>query len=98
CNSGAEANEGAIKLARKATGKTKIITFLQSFHGRTYAGMAATGQDKIKTGFGPMLEGFHYLPSNDPSAFKALGEEGDIAAVMLETVQGEGGVNPASVE
>lgn len=98
CNSGAEANEGAIKLARKATGKTKIITFLQSFHGRTYAGMAATGQDKIKTGFGPMLGGFHYLPYNDPSAFKALGEEGDIAAVMLETVQGEGGVNPASAE
>lgn len=84
CNSGAEANEGAIKLARKATGKTKIITFLQSFHGRTYAGMAATGQDKIKTGFGPMLGGFHYLPYNDPSAFKALGEEGDIAAVMLK--------------
>nr|WGE06176.1 aminotransferase class III-fold pyridoxal phosphate-dependent enzyme [Bacillus subtilis] len=45
-----------------------------------------------------MLEGFHYLPYNDPSAFKALGEEGDIAAVMLETVQGEGGVNPASAE
>ncbi|ARV44733.1 acetylornithine transaminase [Bacillus subtilis] len=98
CNSGAEANEGAIKLARKATGKTKIITFLQSFHGRTYAGMAATGQDKIKTGFGPMLEGFHYLPYNDPSAFEALREEDGIAAVMLETVQGEGGVNPASVE
>nr|WGE06177.1 aminotransferase class III-fold pyridoxal phosphate-dependent enzyme [Bacillus subtilis] len=58
CNSGAEANEGAIKLARKATGKTKIITFLQSFHGRTYAGMAATGQDKIKTGFGRCLKAF----------------------------------------
>ncbi|TDH98424.1 aminotransferase class III-fold pyridoxal phosphate-dependent enzyme, partial [Acinetobacter baumannii] len=79
CNSGAEANEGAIKLARKATGKTKIITFLQSFHGRTYAGMAATGQDKIKTGFGPMLEGFHYLPYNDPAAFDTLGEEDGIA-------------------
>ncbi|MBT2573845.1 acetylornithine transaminase [Bacillus sp. ISL-51] len=98
CNSGAEANEGAIKLARKATGKTKIVTFNQSFHGRTYAGMAATGQDKIKTGFGPMLEGFHYLPFNDPSAFSTLAQEEDIAAVMLETVQGEGGVHPADPE
>ncbi|MEC0445956.1 Acetylornithine transaminase [Bacillus velezensis] len=98
CNSGAEANEGAIKLARKATGKTKIVTFHQSFHGRTYAGMAATGQDKIKTGFGPMLQGFHYLPFNDPSSFSTLSKEDDIAAVMLETVQGEGGVNPADPE
>lgn len=57
--------------------------------------MAATGQDKIKTGFGPMLQGFHYLPFNDPSAFSTLSKEDDIAAVMLETVQGEGGVNPA---
>ncbi len=52
--------------------------------------MAATGQDKIKTGFGPMLQGFHYLPFNDPSAFSTLSKEDDIAAVMLETVQGEG--------
>ncbi|MDJ1631969.1 aminotransferase class III-fold pyridoxal phosphate-dependent enzyme [Bacillus velezensis] len=60
--------------------------------------MAATGQDKIKTGFGPMLQGFHYLPFNDPSAFSTLSKEDDIAAVMLETVQGEGGVNPADPE
>ena len=52
--------------------------------------MAATGQDKIKIGFGPMLQGFHYLPFNDPSAFSMLSKEDDIAAVMLETVQGEG--------
>ncbi|PCK22118.1 acetylornithine transaminase [Bacillus pumilus] len=97
CNSGAEANEGAIKLARKATGKTNIVTFLHSFHGRTYAGMAATGQDKIKTGFGPMLEGFHYVPFNDREAMSACEVE-DVAAVMLEVVQGEGGVNPATVE
>ncbi|WP_144484462.1 acetylornithine transaminase [Bacillus pumilus] len=97
CNSGAEANEGAIKLARKATGKTNIVTFLHSFHGRTYAGMAATGQDKIKTGFGPMLEGFHYVPFNDPDAIAAC-EVDDVAAVMLEVVQGEGGVNPATSE
>ncbi|WP_342496307.1 acetylornithine transaminase [Bacillus sp. FSL K6-3149] len=97
CNSGAEANEGAIKLARKATEKTNIVTFLHSFHGRTYAGMAATGQDKIKTGFGPMLEGFHYVPFNDPDAIAAC-EVDDVAAVMLEVVQGEGGVNPATTE
>src|SRR5690625_3841626 len=64
-NSGAEANEAAIKLARKATGKDKIITFVKSFHGRTFATMAATGQDKIKTGFGTMLEKFSYAKYND---------------------------------
>jgi acetylornithine/N-succinyldiaminopimelate aminotransferase len=96
-NSGAEANEGAIKLARKATGRDKIITFVNSFHGRTFATMAATGQDKIKTGFGPMLEKFVYLPFND---IKALQEEIDqnTAAVMLEVVQGEGGLYPAEQE
>lgn len=98
CNSGAEANEGAVKLARKHTKKTKIVTFQQSFHGRTYAGMAATGQEKIKHGFGPMLEGFHYLPYNEPKAFAELQDEKDIAAVMLEPIQGEGGVIPASRE
>ena len=57
-NSGAEANEAAIKLARKVTGKEKIITFNQSFHGRTFATMAATGQEKVRDGFGPMLKTF----------------------------------------
>lgn len=91
-NSGAEANEGAIKLARKATGRTKIITFLNSFHGRTFATMSATGQDKIKHGFGPMLEKFVYVPYNDLDAVKAaIGD--DVAAVMLEVVQGEGGIH-----
>src|SRR5699024_2649032 len=60
CNSGAEANEAAIKLARKVTGKEKIITFHQSFHGRTFATMAATGQEKVRTGYGPMLPSFAY--------------------------------------
>ena len=64
-NSGAEANEGAIKLARKATGRTKVVTCLQSFHGRTFATMAATGQDKIKAGYGEMLASFEYVPYND---------------------------------
>lgn len=94
CNSGAEANEAAIKLARKKTQKKNIITFTQSFHGRTYATMAATAQEKIKIGFGPMLEGFHYLPYNDAESLQSF-EGDDIAAVMLEVIQGEGGVNPA---
>lgn len=96
-NSGAEANEAAIKLARKATGKTKILTFLQSFHGRTFATMSATGQDKIKQGYGPMLETFEYLPYNDLTALKEKIKD-DVAAVMLEVIQGEGGVHPAKKE
>ena len=96
-NSGAEANEAAIKMARKATGRTKIITFYQSFHGRTFATMSATGQDKIKQGYGPMLETFVYVPYNDLEALKeAMSEE--VAAVMLEVVQGEGGIHPGSEE
>lgn len=93
-NSGAEANEAAIKLARKHTGKSKIITFKQSFHGRTFATMAATGQDKIREGYGPMLEKFDYATFNDITSVKALIDD-ETAAVMLEVVQGEGGVYPA---
>jgi len=96
CNSGAEANEAAIKLARKHTGKTKIVTFLQSFHGRTFATMSATGQEKIQQGFGPLLEKFQYLPYNNVEALDELGN--DVAAIMLEVVQGEGGVIPAEKE
>ena len=91
-NSGAEANEAAIKLARKATRKKKIITFEQSFHGRTFATMSATGQEKVRTGFGAMLETFEYLPFNNLQAVeKSIDDE--TAAVMLEVIQGEGGVN-----
>ncbi|MGY4689511.1 acetylornithine transaminase [Salibacterium sp. K-3] len=93
-NSGAEANEAAIKLARKHTGRNKIISFVQSFHGRTFGSMAATGQTGIQQGFGPMPEGFEYLPFNDVNELeKALDE--DTAAVIVEVVQGEGGVRPA---
>lgn len=91
CNSGAEANEAAIKLARKATGKTKIITFKQSFHGRTFATMSATGQEKIQDGFGPLLESFVYAPFNNIEAVKEV-IDSDTAAIMLEVIQGEGGV------
>src|SRR5690606_36737776 len=94
CNSGAEANEAAIKLARKHTGKSKVITFMKSFHGRTFGTMAATGQDKVKVGFGKMLETFVHLPYNDIDALEKEIDE-NTAAVMLEVIQGEGGVNIA---
>lgn len=100
-NSGAEANEAAIKLARRYFQKKgeknrfRIITMLQSFHGRTMATLTATGQDKVKDGFYPLLEGFSYVPFND---LKALEDQLDdtVCAVMLEPVQGEGGIVPAN--
>lgn len=94
CNSGAEANEAAIKLARKAAGKQGIITFQQSFHGRTFGAMAATGQDKIKEGFGDGVPHFSYAVYNDLASVEKLVNQ-DTAAVMLELVQGESGVRPA---
>ncbi|WP_240419872.1 acetylornithine transaminase [Paenibacillus periandrae] len=104
CNSGAEANEAAIKLARryfnKVLGKPEqyeIITFQQSFHGRTLATLTATGQDKVKDGFAPLPEGFLFAPYNDAEALKQLiGPK--TCAIMLEMVQGEGGVNRAEPE
>jgi acetylornithine aminotransferase len=97
CNSGAEANEAAIKLARKyyqdrgENHRFRIITMEQSFHGRTMATLSATGQDKIKKGFDPILEGFDFVPFKDAEALRSkIGPE--VCAVMLEPVQGEGGV------
>ena len=97
CNSGAEANEAAIKLARKATGKQCITTFQQSFHGRTFGAMAATGQDKIKKGFGDGVPHFSYAVYNDLSSVEDLVNQ-DTAAVMLELIQGESGVHPAEAD
>ncbi|GEN55940.1 acetylornithine aminotransferase [Halolactibacillus alkaliphilus] len=99
-NSGAEANEGAIKLARRYQQKIKgnnrfeIVTFKQSFHGRTLATLKATGQEKIQDGFTPHMPGFRYLPYNNYAALDDLIHD-DTAAVMLELTQGEGGVIPA---
>ncbi|MEO4051914.1 acetylornithine transaminase [Solibacillus sp. CAU 1738] len=97
CNSGAEANEAAIKLARKHTGKHHIIVFEQSFHGRTFGAMSATGQDKVRKGFGPLVEHFTTLPFNDVAALEATIDD-SVAAIMLEVVQGEGGVNAVTPE
>lgn len=100
CNSGAEANEAAIKLARRYNSKVlgneryEIITFEQSFHGRTLATLTATGQDKVKEGFYPLPEGFVHAPFNDVEALEGY-VTAKTCAIMLEMIQGEGGVNPA---
>ena len=96
-NSGAEANEGAIKLARKfgaSDGRYEIITFENAFHGRTLATLAATGQKKYQNGFHPMPEGFKQVKFNDIVAFKQAITDKTVA-VMLELIQGEGGLNIA---
>ncbi len=97
CNSGAEANEGLIKLARRfgsATQRHHVITFTGSFHGRTMAGISATGQDKVKKDFGPLLNGFTHVPLGDLAAVEAAITP-QTAAILIEPVQGEGGIRPA---
>jgi predicted acetylornithine/succinylornithine family transaminase len=103
CNTGTEANEGAIKLARKWAKQAKgpdaveILTAYQSFHGRTYGAMSATGQDKVKAGFEPIVPGFRHMRFMDRQVLTQNMPE-STCAVMLETVQGESGVYPAGKE
>ena len=100
CNSGVEANEGLFKLARKFghdEGRFEIITTINSFHGRTLAGIAATGQDKIKKGFEPMVPGFRQAPYNDLDAMRAALSPATVA-ILVEGIQGEGGVTAAAPE
>jgi acetylornithine/N-succinyldiaminopimelate aminotransferase len=98
CNSGGEANEALYKLARKfGNGRYEILTFAGSFHGRTLAGISATGQEKVKKGFEPMVDGFRHVPFNDLDAVaKAVGPK--TAAILLEPIQGESGIQPATPE
>ena len=97
CNSGAEANEAAIKLARKyfnaraEVGRHRIVAMAQSFHGRTMGSLSATGQEKIRQGFDPVLEGFTFVPFNDIEALQQALDP-TVCAVMLEPIQGEGGL------
>ncbi|MEP4076176.1 aspartate aminotransferase family protein [Haloferula sp.] len=105
-NSGAESNDGLIKSARRyghskpqadGSPRYEILSFNQSFHGRTLAGISATGQDKVKEGFEPLPSGFRHLPFNDLNALtEAIKPE--TVAIMLEPIQGEGGVNVATPE
>jgi len=99
CNSGADANEAALKLARKFTPreKYKFITAEGSFHGRTFAAVTATAQPKYHEGFLPMLPGFEYVPFNDVDALQAAFSD-EVAGVMIEPIQGEGGINIATEE
>ncbi|MCH7227609.1 aspartate aminotransferase family protein [Haloferula sp. A504] len=105
-NSGAESNDGLIKAARKfgharpqpdGSPRYELLTFNRSFHGRTLGGINATGQDKVKEGFDPMLPGFRHLPFNDLDALAAAIRP-ETAAILLEPVQGEGGVHVATAE
>jgi acetylornithine/N-succinyldiaminopimelate aminotransferase len=98
CNSGAEANEASLKLARKYSfdkygpGRYRVLTLEQSFHGRTMATLAATGQEKIHKGFSPLMDGFSYLPWGDLAALEAALTD-EVCAVMMEPIQGEGGIH-----
>ena len=100
CNSGAEANEGLFKLARKFghdDGRFEIITTLDSFHGRTLAGIAATGQEKVKKGFEPPVAGFKHVAFNDLEAMRAAITRSTIA-ILIEPIQGESGITIATAE
>ncbi len=103
CNSGTEANEAAIKFSRKKAGAIKaakngVLSFFDGFHGRTYAAMTATAQKKFHEGFHPLPSGFFYAPFNNIKATKTVLESADFAAIIIEPIQGEGGINTASKE
>ena len=97
CNSGTEANEAALKFARHATGRSKIVATMQGFHGRTMGSLATTWKDKYKDGFGPLAGDVEFVPYGDAAEMRAAVDD-ETAAVILEPVQGEGGVNPAASE
>ena len=104
CCTGLEANEAAIKLARKyghdkGIDKPEIVVYEKAFHGRSIATLSATANEKLKKGFGPMLEGFVRVPVNDIEALKKATEGNpNVVAVFMETIQGEGGINPMRIE
>ncbi|HVS85814.1 MAG TPA: acetylornithine/succinylornithine family transaminase [Gaiellaceae bacterium] len=97
CNSGAEANEAALKYARKATGKTGVIALSGGFHGRTTGALAATGQPAKRAAFEPLLDGIRFAEPNDLASLHAASGE-DVGLILLEPVLGEGGVIPLTQE
>jgi acetylornithine/N-succinyldiaminopimelate aminotransferase len=104
CNSGLEANEGAIKVARKfghdkGIDKPEIIVYEKAFHGRSIATLSATGNPKVQAGFGPLVDGFVRVPLNDVAAIeKVAATNPNVVAIFLEVIQGEGGINPTHAE
>jgi acetylornithine/N-succinyldiaminopimelate aminotransferase len=104
CSTGLEANEAAIKLARKyghdrGIERPEIVVYDKAFHGRSIATLSATGNEKVQKGFGPLVEGFIRVPLNDIDALKAAtAGNKNVVAVFLETIQGEGGVNPMRID
>ena len=97
CNSGTEANEAALKFARHATGRQKIVATTQGFHGRTMGALATTWKQKYKKGFEPLAGGVEFVEYGDTEAMREAVDD-ETAAVILEPLQGEGGINPASTE
>jgi len=95
CNSGAEANEAALKVSRKVTGRSRIVALEGGFHGRTYGALSATGQPGKWEGFGPLVPGFSFARPNEVESLEAaVAPAGELAAILLEPVLGEGGVLP----
>src|ERR1700712_2223821 len=104
CSTGLEANEAAIKIARKfghdkGVDRPEIVVYEKAFHGRSLATLSATGNPKVQAGFGPLVEGFVRVPMNDSAAIEEVARTNDrVVAVFLEVIQGEGGIRPATVE
>jgi acetylornithine/LysW-gamma-L-lysine aminotransferase len=95
CNSGTEANEAALKFARAATGRSKLVATMQGFHGRTMGALATTWKDKYKKPYEPLIGDVEFVPYDDPGAMREA-VDGETAGVIVEPIQGEGGINPAS--
>ncbi|MGD9946745.1 MAG: aminotransferase class III-fold pyridoxal phosphate-dependent enzyme, partial [Burkholderiaceae bacterium] len=104
CNSGLEANEAAIKIARKyghqrGIDRPEIVVYEKAFHGRSIATLSATGNAKVQKGFEPLVEGFVRVPLNDSAALRRIAvERPNVVAVFVEAIQGEGGIQPARIE
>ena len=104
CSTGLEANEGALKIARKfghdkGIERPEIVVYEKAFHGRSIATLSATGNPKVQAGFGPLVEGFVRVPLNDVAAIEKVARDNhNVVAIFLEVIQGEGGINPASID
>ena len=98
CNSGAESIEAGLKYARKATGKPGIVALENSFHGRTFGALSVTGQPAKHTGFKPLVPDVRFAKQNDAESLAAAAADGNVGCILIEPIQGEGGVNPTTPE